>query len=136
MISTGGHALSFDIQHIIHSCFRSLVEAKARYFMVWSWTLLWVHHVCGCLSQHQNTFALRPSGTPRPPPGDVEPLEHWDYEQWGVVGSGASNPWGYGQFLRWCGAPRPGRHSWHTDLHQAAVAEQDRKKTKNEHKCR
>lgn len=68
MISTGGHALSFDIQHIIHSCFRSLVEAKARYFMGWSWTLLWVHHVCGCLSQHQNTFALRPSGTPMPPP--------------------------------------------------------------------
>ena len=60
---------------------------------------------------------------PRAEPGEVEPLEHWDYQNWGIVGSG-DNKRGVGQFHAWCAAPRPGRQSWHTELHTARLSEQ------------
>ena len=54
---------------------------------------------------------------PEAPPGDIEPLEHWDYDQWGQVG-GDKNIWGLSQFTAWCRAPRVGRNCWKSDLHQ------------------
>ena len=61
---------------------------------------------------------------PDAPPGEIEPLEMWIYEQWGQVG-GHENKLGLQQFLRWCSAPRPNRQNWHTELHKAVLFEQE-----------
>ena len=59
----------------------------------------------------------------------MEPLEHWDYHGWGVIGS-AQNQKGVGLFHAWCAAPRPGRQSWHTQLHKARLSEQKMEETR------
>ena len=68
---------------------------------------------------------------PNAPPGDIEPLEQWDYAQWGQVG-GDANRQGLKQFMRWCSAPRPNRQCWHTELHKAVLSEQERENSKND----
>lgn len=91
--------------------------------------------VCGGVPAAEHLRDLEAFWEVDAPPGDIEPLEHWDYQQWGQVG-GVENRRGVGMLHRWAAAPRPKRNYWHNELHNAALSKTERDNSNNEKKER